>query len=161
MNTRQAVVDMRQKNRCATLQQIGDKVGITRARVSQILIDECLPTRHWKLGDRFTCLDCGRLFGFKHRKGRKEVKRLNPYCRKCRGKHLRVTLVCSNPRCGKVFERLASKIEWHLKHHNHQGRYYCSKSCYGVDLGLKHGFGAHPEHRLNEVRKLKQEVLDG
>ncbi len=160
MNTRQAVIDMRQNNRCVTLQQIGDATGITREGARQILVKANLPTRHRKPGDRFTCLDCGNPFQIKHRKGRKESKYQSPYCKKCRGKHLRVTLVCSNPRCGKVFERLASGIEYHLKHHNHQDRYYCSKSCNGVDFGLKHGFGAHPEHRVNEVKKLRQAVRE-
>ena len=46
---RKKVIRIRMANPCATLQQIGDEVGVSRERVRQILSRAKLPTSHYKL----------------------------------------------------------------------------------------------------------------
>ena len=47
LSTVQAVVQMRMDNPGATLQDIGDKIGVSRQRVHRILREHDLQTRHY------------------------------------------------------------------------------------------------------------------
>lgn len=71
------------------------------------------------------------------------------YCDSCKF----VEYPCSI--CGKTSKEYVSQYR-----HRNEGRvlndWYCSKRCYGVWLGKKHGFGGYPEH-MRFPKKVKND----
>ena len=115
-------IQIRRDNPCATLQQIGDRLGISRERVRQVLVAASLPTHHYKQKHQVACLQCGRTTT--HRR----------YCSmKCRYEYTHIWLEC--PQCHKMFRRPQTGLIHHPTEQN-----YCSRQCLGGHLGRTYGW---------------------
>ncbi len=145
MTARDVVIELRKINQCATLQVIGDAVGVTRERVRQILSDAGLPTAHWK--QRYLCIVCGGEI-----KDRRRRYRHSPFCsNECSHKYYYLTLICDM--CGKPFERQVSHILMYPSRMNkknpalnmRQSITVCSKQCHGRWLS-KHRWEKEANH---------------
>ena len=133
--TRTVVTSARQKNPCATLQQISDEVGVTRERVRQILRDVGLPTAH--LVRRYVCLSCGTVLPLRCRK----------FCnRQCQHNYTHIKVACDY--CGTLREYRVKELINHIEKGQKQEHYWCSKRCQGKWLAENHGFSVYPEHAL-------------
>ena len=133
MNTIETIVRERQKNPCATLEQIGVKANVTRERVRQILKRASLPTRAFI---RYHgCLQCGG-----------QITPSNPsdyrFSYKAKSKTM-IPIECSE--CGRVAWREKS-IAFARLRRNKSGAMFCSKQCQGKYTARKYGFSAHPEN---------------
>ncbi len=136
--TRDLVTAERIKNSCATLREIGDKFGISRERVRQILAEENLPTV--SLRKRFLCNYCGKVI-------RKQNKL---FCNtKCFHEYTQVTLTCDY--CGESFNRGMARVRGILRptftrQKGHSVMFFCNNICKGKYAGANYGFMAHPEN---------------
>jgi len=130
------IVRTRQNNPCATYQQIGDKYGITRERVRQILSGYDFETgKVVSARIKRTCPLCG---GTKASTSKK--------CSKCRAPK-KVPLACDY--CREIFYR----DEWMVIYRfNKKGvRFqFCNKTCQGYYVAEHYGFIAHPENIRNK-----------
>jgi hypothetical protein len=143
---RKQVINIREKNLCATLQTIGDKVGVSRERVRQILDSENKPTRHWK--PKHYCQRCGKELVPIH--SNSSVCR-NKYCSKeCKTPIIQVT--CSN--CRKLFPKREMEVIWWTNSENRQF-FFCSNKCRGIYSGEHFGFKIHPENSWGVKNKGK------
>ena len=99
MINRELVKTARLKNPCATLQQIGNDIGITRERVRQILSEEGLNTSAWK--QTYYCLNCD-----------KEIATGRKFCSKrCDSDYTRIQIEC--PVCGKCHNPYVMECDCH------------------------------------------------
>jgi len=118
------VKNIRRNNPCATLQVIGDEVGLSRERVRQILKKEGLTTAHYiESPYKFFCPECGKPTRWK-------------FCNKqCRDKYLYIPVTCDN--CGKINYRLQSTVLYRVKNklNLYNGHYFCNKRCQGQWMG--------------------------
>ena len=118
---KQDIINSRLHNPCATLQQIGDKYGITRERVRQILESENLNTTHWK--QKYKCLQCGEII---------ERSRSKSFCSKdCQYNYSYPLIECCI--CKKLVRRNQGQLYRHDRQNKH---YFCSKKCKGTWFGL-------------------------
>lgn len=146
MGMREQVTALRQKNPCLTLQQIGNKVHLTRQRVQQILAGEGLPTAAYRRDRRFVCR-CGKTIEPTiYKSGNRYYSQ---YCSKrCRFEAFNVPLACSS--CGQISWRKQSQMLHYDKPYAHRLRQktyvFCSRKCQGKYLGEHFGFAAHPEN---------------
>jgi predicted transcriptional regulator len=142
MAVRELVIKEREASPCATLQQIADKLGVTKERVRQILVSESLPTTHWKLRN-YLCNNCGRNFPAIY--GGRRIF-CSPECQKA---YYEATLQCDE--CGKLFKLRYSELRKAVKRgYQH---FYCSRRCRGRAIGGKYGFNVHPENRAGANNK--------
>lgn len=121
-----------------TLVEIGREMGLSRERVRQLLAQSGIRIGH-KKGHRslnYVCPQCG-----------KPKNKSSKLCQPCsysnRFPAYPIPLeekVCRN--CGKHFKTKVFKTS--------PGT-YCSKRCWGADMGRKYGFGAHPEHKRKGI----------
>jgi IS30 family transposase len=118
---RKAIVDMRNNNHCATLQDIGDNFHLSRERVRQILKSELRPTSHFI--QRYYCINCGKVYIPKHKSG------LMFCSRKCRKQYLMIPLICDN--CGKLFYRQQNVVLAIEKYKTTRSITTCSYKCRG------------------------------
>lgn len=113
----QDIVSMRIKNPCATLKQIGDKFGITRERVRQILNKNKLDTHHLCY-PKHRCNNCGKPTNHKL------------FCsKKCKLEFSKATLICDQ--CGITFERRVYNMKGNIIR-NHSKNTFCSRRCLGL-----------------------------
>ena len=140
---RGAVEQARMKNPCATLEQIGQKFGVSRERIRQILQRANLPTRRF-VQHNFICLQCGKEF---------TCKWPRRFCSpECSRRYHNPSLVCSE--CGILFERRLKTILHNNGARGYKGRgMWCSKQCFGKWFGNNYGFSAHPENIPRGSRK--------
>lgn len=130
------VIAIRQSNPCATLQLIGDQVGLTRERVRQILSGAKLPTVGYVERKIYHCMNCG-----------KETPNLKFCSMKCRSEYTWVEAACDE--CGKLFPITQSALITRLNR-NRSNKIRCSRHCNGKWLSREYGFAVHPSHiRLN------------
>jgi transcription elongation factor Elf1 len=111
------IIAYRKKYPCLTLQAVGDKFGITRERVRQILDRASSPTRHYiKPKTLYTCLNCGKETTYK----------IGLCSRECRYQYNMIPLVCDN--CGVVFHRKKSLA---IRHNTgrYKGKVFCNRDC--------------------------------
>lgn len=137
------VVQLRQANPCASLQQIGSQVGISRERVRQILKRSQQPTRRYIRRQLYYCLVCG-----------KSTPNKNWCSQQCKYEYSYPWVECTQ--CHNLFRRRASNII----HPAYDARYtgkgiFCSKKCRGIWLTAHYGFAAFPEHAIHEGSKRK------
>jgi hypothetical protein len=112
------IAKMRHDNPCLTLQQIGNKYGISRERVRQVLAKQGTTTKHYIKRQYSECLNCGK----------QTTNKL--YCtKKCRTDYNQITLVCDN--CGKSFNRKKSDIIRTSNNENYKGHQFCNSTCTG------------------------------
>lgn len=125
--TKNKVSELRQENPEMKAIDIAKRVGVSRERVRQILIDLGLPTNFNK---PVFCKSCG---------VRIDSRGSTGFCQKCYLEALHethwATLICDG--CGKEYELRLSVISrrQHNKHHS------CSNKCKGSWFGKKYGFG--------------------
>lgn len=132
------VLVMRQKNPCATLQEIGDRFGVTRERIRQILTENNLPTRHF-VQNQYICLNCRQPFKRPH-KG-------HLFCSlKCRHDYAYIKIACTW--CGKLNEYHAKTMLWKIQNNPlARGKAsFCDKHCQGKWLAANYGFGVFSKH---------------
>ncbi len=129
---RESVIQIRQANPCATLQDIGNKVGITRERVRQILQTAQLDTYHYR--PTYICNQCGEPIS------RERATKNKLYCSSdCLKQSSRITLPCSY--CGTLVTRKVSDFICHKKNH-----VFCNRHCFGKWWNV----------RLREIRAMKE-----
>jgi hypothetical protein len=143
-STRKLILQKRKANPCATLEEIGSKVGVSKERVRQILNSENLPTKHW-IQRYYICNRCGLIFFAGHGQSRL-------FCTpRCRILYYQAILSCDE--CGKLFTLRYSQVrERVMRGCQH---FYCSRSCKGRAIGKKFGFSAHPENTFKNIRESK------
>lgn len=146
------------RNRGLTLQAIGDRVGVTRERIRQILEEHYGTT---EISGFITRERLARLIGCSSSYLVSLEKRgvLNPIYRGsaylydreesekaalavAQMRQRRVTLVCDE--CGRAFERERSQVTFKTK--KGQKLWFCSRYCLGGYVGEHYGFAAHPEN---------------
>ncbi len=126
---RKQVLALKQSYPCYTLQSIGDKTGISRERVRQILKSAGEHTRAWR-PKRF-CINCGKELILRHRPHR--------FCsRECLSQYHRITLECEQ--CHKSFSREISATFCYDNSHMHNHT-FCSRQCLGQWLGTHYSKG--------------------
>ena len=140
----QAIVNLRLTNPCATLQQIGTEVGLTRERVRQILSQNELETKAFK--QHYLCLNCQQLLRYTSRSHSKNEK----YCsRQCQYDYTHIQIACEL--CGKLKVYALSDVLYRLRKRcvNH---FFCSHHCTGIWLG-KMGKSGRPRNLERLMRK--------
>lgn len=145
------VTALREKNPCATLQEIADAPGITlsRERVRQILVADGLPTKAYRPpGQQFVCAQCGNVFTptptGHNLKGPPQFDH-TLYCgRKCAKASNEIPVTCIV--CGTVRRYKRCNV---LRFNSR----FCNKHCQGRYFGRVAGFGAHPENAGGRHRK--------
>jgi DNA-directed RNA polymerase subunit RPC12/RpoP len=125
--TKELVIKLREKSPCMTLQAIGDRCGVSRERVRQILKSEGMETKHFDTRVKYYCTRCGKriLDPYTRNNGAKTPRKL---CLLCSHEVHHVKVICSI--CGKDFEIKTSAL---LDRVNRAkgGGLYCSVACSG------------------------------
>lgn len=135
------VIAIRKKDACATLQQIGDHVGVTRERIRQILVEANLRTSSIRRNQTKVCLNCGEIY---------KAYRGKYFCSlKCYYNYCKIPIVCDG--CGNLFYRRKCDLIHYTPRRIKVGfkitnASYCSSECFGRQIGKLYGFGAHPEN---------------
>ena len=143
------VIKERQKNLCATLQEIGTKSNCSRQYVHEILAGCNLPTK--KYIPKYLCNNCGIV-----------IPKMNKYfcSEKCEKEFILVPLICDQ--CGETFKRRQGDIRGALRFNNSDKKWFCTKKCYGAYVGIHYGFVAHPENIIkNHHNKRIERILEG
>lgn len=121
---------LREQNPCMSLIEIANTVGISKQRVSKILMANNLPTCSTNRIGLITsnCLYCGKEF-IRFLYSKEKVKGILPtYCsRRCSSMHCRVTLICDH--CGKVYDVPQSNIIANYKRYNPKHFFYSRECC--------------------------------
>ncbi len=149
------ILEINRRYPCLYLQEIGDKVGVSRERVRQVLVKAGITERgKQKRGCFYTCNDCGILYRFNGQCSRN-------YCRDCYPKHRLdhwATLVCEV--CGTDFRRRIHEVRAAFCKLGYE-HIFCGKPCQGVWLGKRnHGRRrkskyAHLLPQIEEMLKTK------
>ena len=121
------LIALRQANPCLTLQAVGDKYGITKERVRQVLKGAGQPTRRYYPSKEVLCLNCG------------QATKRERYCSdKCWHEYTHPLMECSY--CGTLFRRNAKQIISQLSYGHKKTHLFCSKRCQGKWLAQHYGF---------------------
>lgn len=148
------------RNQGLTLQAIGNRIGVTRERVRQILEEHYGTT---KISGLIPRSQLGKLLGSSgtqlarlERQGvldpihigrrylydRDEVEQAALLIIQIR-QATWIRFIC--PECGKVFERERSCVTYRTTRKG-QEHWFCSRQCLGKFVGRNYGFTAHPEN---------------
>lgn len=139
MLDRDKLAKMRWTNPCATLQEMGDRFGVSKERVRQVLNEMDLPTRHFSEKKMVSCLKCGN-----------PIKEGKEFCdRECQNDYNTILITCSQ--CGNLMERKACKtlLTENKIRLGYKGNFFCSKRCQGFWLAENHGYGVEGEVTMN------------
>jgi len=131
------VIQTKLRNPCATLQQIGNKYGITRERVRQILEPFDLPTSRDIRGKILRiCPICGC--------EKAPNRRCCSLCAEKWHKDRYIQLACEV--CGILYPRRAKELIYHINKRGYKHQ-FCGKKCQGVWLAKGYGFHRNHHHR--------------
>jgi len=127
LGVREHAIKLREKSPCMTLQAIGDKCGVSKERVRQILQSERMETKHLDTKTKYYCSRCGkRIVDTSTRKdGTKLPRKL---CKNCYDEWHHVKVTCSV--CGKEFEIKTGVLMARLKRSKSK-KIICSAGCRG------------------------------
>ena len=129
------IIEERKKNPCLTLQQIGDKYGVSKEYIRQVLNREGLPTKHFI--QNYVCNYCEKI-----------LHRRKLFCNHiCMRKYHDVQMICDY--CGKTFTRKIHNIKISLRRPlggKGQKKFFCNKSCHGKYIAENYGFSKFPDH---------------
>jgi len=128
MSTHENVIYLRRTYPELTLEDIGDRVGVTKVRVHTILKQAGLPTKAISNAVH-SCGYCHKLFA------KKPTRR---FCRECKASHLLATYTCDG--CGNSFKRKRSLQETKTNSQGHR-HIFCSRRCYHASRYLTHPIG--------------------
>lgn len=122
--TAREVILARINNPCATMQDIGSKLNISRQRVEQILLNHRLATKKWHA--IYICNSCGNEID-------RKIYHSSYFCSgDCRREFYKqyrtVVLTCSY--CGKQFNRRLKRVNGTMIPDN-QTTFFCDKKCQG------------------------------
>lgn len=136
-----SIIRVRSNNPCATLQEIGDRFGITRERVRQILKEAGEQTRAYV--QTYLCYHCGKNLG----------RRKKVFCNKqCQHDYYHMRVPCEI--CGQLSEYSIAVLAWRVKHMKHKQKlFFCSRVCHGKWLAANYGFTVYPEHATGRPKK--------
>ena len=121
---------MRRNNPCSTLVQIGDKYGVTRERVRQILKEAMLPTRAvgnlcYNISNQHFCLNCGKV----------RVHGKAKFCSlECRKEYTTIQIACTQ--CGLLIQLFQSSIMVRI---NKFKNLFCSHRCSALYYHIQRG----------------------
>ncbi len=125
------VIALRKSNPCATLEEIGGDVGVTRERVRQILNKANLPTK--KYITTYLCNHCGDPIP------RRRTYQNPKFCStKCYSAYSRIQIACTF--CGTLKEYRAKEVTWKIENRGRSSSlFFCSKQCQGKWFGKNYG----------------------
>jgi len=136
------IIKHRQSFPCDTMQTIGDRFGITREAVRQVLKANNQPTANASFGTKTRCYVCGEK---KHHSAN--------ICKKCYMKQSNIPLKCDQ--CGEIFHKKKHYILYQTKIGG--GRFsFCSKRCQGMYIGNHFGFGSDDGRKNINPRKKRR-----
>jgi len=138
---RQDLVSFKKRNPCYNLSHIGDKFGLTKERVRQILSSEGIDTTLYN--PKKMCRQCG--------DRKEEGQRL--YCKKCADDRKYISVRC--PQCHRLFRREAYYVIYYNPDHM-----FCTRNCQSLFVKNSHHkrlFKHHP--RSIFVRDLSEGKL--
>ena len=119
---------IRWTNPCATLQEMGDRLGVSRERIRQMLNRLELPTRHYSEKKMVGCLQCG-----------SPIREGKEFCNlKCHTAYNAIFVTCNQ--CGKLTRKTTARVistEQRVKK-GYKGNYYCDRKCFGRWFGENH-----------------------
>jgi DNA-directed RNA polymerase subunit RPC12/RpoP len=126
-SVREHAIKLREKSPCMTLQAIGDKCGVSKERVRQILQSEGMETKHLDTKTKYYCSRCGkRIKGTSTRKDGTKVPR--QLCQNCYDEWHHTKVTCSV--CGKEFEMRTGVLMTRLRRSKSK-QIICSSACRG------------------------------
>ncbi len=116
---RRQAARIRKANACATLQEIGDRIGVSREYVRRLLKAQSLETKGYVAHSEYYCMACGKIT---HRK--------LFCCDACRYEFYHPWVECTQ--CHKLFRRSVHDLIHTANHPKsvHAG-YFCNDSCFG------------------------------
>ena len=126
-------LELRKTTPCLTLQEVGDKLGVTRERARQLLKAGEMPTKHYHYNSKCHCAKCGKKL---------KVPSQSGLCHDCWATPL-VPLICDQ--CGVLFYRRQAQVLNPCQPHT---GYYCSRQCYGKYFGIHYGRGRQPKDKM-------------
>jgi aldehyde:ferredoxin oxidoreductase len=120
---RQQIINLRKASPCINCRQIGDKVGVSRERVRQILSQNNLQTKRFKPPKpKVQCLNCGKPTTHKQ------------FCSiQCGKDYKQISVECSE--CGRIFQISKNELIHRIKRHKID-EIFCNKQCYGRYMGI-------------------------
>lgn len=119
------------------LAETGNRIGVTRERVRQLVRKHRIPTLHMReRPSKYRCLFCG-----------KHCKHPGHFCSRCWRWSRRVILTCDH--CGAYFARRRCEVAGRRNQARYKGHHYCSFPC-----ALKHIFDTSPNHLKALLRRL-------
>jgi len=125
VSTYENVIYLRKSYPELTLEDIGDRVGVTKVRVHHILQQAGLPTK----AISNTIYSCGYCFKLFAKKPTRKV------CKECSPAKLLGTYMCDG--CGNSFKRKKSLQEMKTNTQGHK-HMFCTRRCYNESRYLTH-----------------------
>ncbi len=116
LSTKERIIHAREKHPCAHLQDIGDRVGVTREYVRQVLQKSNKPTRAYH--QIYLCNFCGDVIP------KPNKLFCNKFCEHNYHAFLILTLKCDY--CGEIFTR-PNHVRMDIVRKNHT---FCNRRCY-------------------------------
>lgn len=142
------VVEMRIQHPDWSLEIMGEKLGITRERVRQILKAHNIPTRRY-LTLKQRGLECPRCLG--------EKKKVQEICTPCYRieKPNYYTLTCIV--CSKEFQRKGSTHRRAMEYYPGKGEIvFCGRKCFGHYAGTNFGWPVHKKGRYAKKQAVEE-----
>ena len=133
-------IQARLNNPCATLEELGKKLGVSRERVRQVLKEsKVVNVKAYHEKKLVYCLNCGT-----------ETDNQQFCSRDCWKKYKTIEVACSQ--CHGLFTIGQADLIARTKRHS-ISQIFCSYKCNGQWAGTNYGFAAHPENVTKNIEK--------